>query len=254
MKTKLYLLFILFSSMAFSQSTLNDYEMAYIPVRFKFQKEDNQFRLNTTIKAFLKQKGFEAYLSGDVLPEGFLDYNCNKVFVNVVEENTTFVTKLKVEFRDCKDAVLFVTDLGESRIKEYTPAHNEALVKALKSFDKAKYKFSGKTYFDEEAQLKLKGREVENISEEVTKVIKSEKEVKYEKVQKTPKTEDVQLVTKVINQATKEELVLRKTSSPDVYLCSRSGKNGVALSKDGVWYFEYYQNEKLISEEIDIKF
>jgi len=121
-----------------------------------------------------------------------MDYNCNKVFVDVIEDNTVFKTAIKVEFKDCKNVVLFTTDFGETREKSVAKAYNDALQLSLKSFDKAKYKFSGKTYYDQEAQEKLKGREVENVSEEVTKVIKSEKEVKYEKVEKAPKPESNQ--------------------------------------------------------------
>ncbi|WP_411377692.1 hypothetical protein [Flavobacterium psychrophilum] len=170
------LVFALISSVTYSQSSLNDYEMAIIPSKFEFQKEDNQYRISSTIKAFLKQKGFEAYVSTDVLPEGFLDYNCNKIFVNVLEENTLFSTRIKIEFKNCKQLVLFTTDLGESREKELGKGYNQALLLALKSFDKARYKFSGKTYYDEEAQEKIKSRDVHSISSEVTKITKSKKE------------------------------------------------------------------------------
>ena len=248
------LAFALISSLSFSQSTLNDYQMAIIPSRFEFQKEDNQYRINSTIKAFLKQKGFEAYLSTDVLPEGFLDYNCNKVFVNVLEENTMFSTKIKIEFKDCKNVVLFTTDLGESREKERAKSYNQALLLTLKSFDKAKYKFSGKTYYDEEAQEKLKSRDVENVSKEVTKVIKSENGVTYEKVTTNDKPTTNETFIKVINQANQQELVLYKTTRNAIYLCNLNGKNGVVFAKNEVWFFEYLDNEKLVSEKLDIKF
>ncbi|WP_300569392.1 hypothetical protein [Flavobacterium sp.] len=254
MKKIALFLFIVFSNLSFAQASLNDYEMALIPSKFDFQKEDNQFRINSTIKAFLKQKGFEVYLSNDVLPEGFTDYNCNKVFVNVVEENSMFLTKLKVEFKDCHNVVLFTTDVAESKIKELGQAYNQALLTTLKSFDKAKYKFSGKTYYDQEAQEKLKGREVENVSEEVTKVIKSEKEVKYEKVEKAPKPENNQPFVKVINKITNEAMVLYKTTRSAIYLCDLNEKSGVVFAKNEVWFFEYLENDKLVSEKLDIKF
>ena len=132
-------------------------------------------------------------------------------------------------------------------------SYNEALLLTLKSFDKAKYKFSGKTYYDQEAQEKLKQREVENVSEEVTKVIKSEKEVKYEKVEKGQKPVKAEPIIKVINQATKEELVLFKTTKPAVYLCTQDGKNGIVFAKNDTWFFEYVENNQLVSEKIDIK-
>ncbi len=251
------LIFTLISSLSFSQSSLNDYEMALIPAKFDFQKTENEYRVNATIKAFLKQKGFETYLSSDVLPEGFADYNCNKVTVNAIEENTMFSTKIKIEFKDCKNVVLFTTDLGESRDKELAKGYNQALLIALKSFDKAKYKFSGKTYYNEEAQEKLKSREVENVSTEVTKVIKSEKGVTYEKVDKVAKVEKPETneaFVKVVNQANSEELVLYKTTRNAIYLCNNNGKSGIVFAKNEVWFLEYLDNGKLVSERLDIKF
>ncbi|ENA1794192.1 hypothetical protein ABF176_001004 [Flavobacterium psychrophilum] len=248
------LVFALISSVTYSQSSLNDYEMAIIPSKFEFQKEDNQYRISSTIKAFLKQKGFEAYVSTDVLPEGFLDYNCNKIFVNVLGENTLFSTRIKIEFKNCKQLVLFTTDLGESREKELGKGYNQALLLALKSFDKARYKFSGKTYYDEEAQEKIKSRDVHSISSEVTKITKSEKGVTYEKVTKQDALVTSEVFVKVVNQANQQELLLYKTSREGIYLCNQNGKNGVVFAKDEVWFFEYLENGKLISEKLDVNF
>ncbi|EKT4500288.1 hypothetical protein [Flavobacterium psychrophilum] len=248
------LVFALISSVTYSQSSLNDYEMAIIPSKFEFQKEDNQYRISSTIKAFLKQKGFEAYVSTDVLPEGFLDYNCNKIFVNVLEENTLFSTRIKIEFKNCKQLVLFTTDLGESREKELGKGYNQALLLALKSFDKSRYKFSGKTYYDEEAQEKIKSRDVHSISSEVTKITKSEKGVTYEKVTKQDALVTSEVFVKVVNQANQQELLLYKTSREGIYLCNQNGKNGVVFAKDEVWFFEYLENGKLISEKLDVNF
>ncbi|EKT4549395.1 hypothetical protein JE952_001010 [Flavobacterium psychrophilum] len=248
------LVFALISSVTYSQSSLNDYEMAIIPSKFEFQKEDNQYRISSTIKAFLKQKGFEAYVSTDVLPEGFLDYNCNKIFVNVLEENTLFSTRIKIEFKNCKQLVLFTTDLGESREKELGKGYNQALLLALKSFDKARYKFSGKTYYDEEAQEKIKSRDVHSISSEVTKITKSEKGVTYEKVTKQDALVTSEVFVKVVNQANQQELLLYKTSREGIYLCNQNGKNGVVFAKDEVWFFEYLESGKLISEKLDVNF
>ncbi|MES2813076.1 MAG: hypothetical protein V4670_11450 [Bacteroidota bacterium] len=237
MSKKLIILFILFiSALGMAQSGLNDYNMAIIPAKFEFQREDNQYRINSTIKAFLKQKGFEVYLSSDVLPEGFIDYNCNKVFVKVVEDNSMFKTALKIEFKDCKNNVLFTTDFGESREKDYGKAYNEALLLTLKSFEKAKYKYSGKTYYDEEAQEKLKSMDKVDVS--VANV----------------KTEKNEISVKVYNSTTKEELVLFKTSKQDIYLCNYNGKSGVVVYKESNWFFEAIENDKVTSIKLDIKF
>lgn len=236
MKKLLLLTIMLISGTGIAQASLNDYNMAIIPAKFEFQKEDNQYRINSTIKAFLKQKGFQAYLSNDVLPEGFMDYNCNKVFVNAVEESSMFKTAIKIEFKDCRNNLLFATDFGETREKEYGKAYNEALLLSLKSFDKAKYKYSGKTYEEEEVEARLSATDKVEVS--VASV----------------KTEKNEISVKVFNTSTKEELVLYKTSKQDVFLCNRNGKNGVVLAKGGVWFFESIENEKVSSDKLDIKF
>ncbi|WP_073311728.1 hypothetical protein [Flavobacterium terrae] len=235
MKKIIFLLVMLLSLIASSQSSLNDYNMAIIPARFDFQKEDNQYRINSTIKTFLQQKGFEVYLTSDDLPEGFMDYNCNKLVVKAIEENTTFVTKLKVEFRDCKGKLLFATDLAETREKVFAKAYNQVLLKTLSTFSKANYRYSGKTYFDEEADEKIKNRDVENVSVEVVK-----KEINESYV-------------RVLNKTNQKELLLYRTSNPNVFLSIYSGSNGIVVSKENNWFFEYIDGDKTASEKLDIK-
>lgn len=237
MGKKVLFVFILFTSfLGMAQSSLNDYNMAIIPARFDFQKEDNQYRINSTIKAFLQQKGFEVYLSSDNMPEEWLDYNCGKVFVNVITKVNMFATKLQIEFKNCKNKVLFTTDYGESRSKEYSKSFNEALQLSLKTFSKANYKYSGKTYFDEEADEKIKNRDVENVSVEVVEKEKNESFIK------------------VFNKVNQKGLILYKTSKPNIYLSIYNGRNGVVVSKENVWFFEYIDGDKITSEKIDIKF
>lgn len=220
----------------FSQAQLlNDYNMAIIPAKFNFQDSDNQYRINYTIKSFLQSKGFEAYVNNEILPEGFNDYNCNKVFVDVAEENTMFSTKIKVIFKDCKNNILFTTDLGESREKDLPKAYNFALQAALKSFSKANYVYNGKTYFDEEAQEKIKSREVVNVTEQALKVEKNE------------------AFTKVLNKISGKEMILYRTSKPSTFLANYNGKSGVVVNKGAFWFFEFLDGDKVVSEKLDIK-
>lgn len=222
--------------LGYSQNTLNDYQKVLIPAKFSFQKEANQYRINTTIKSYLKQKGFEVYLDNEDIPEGFIDYNCNKLFVNASEQNSLFVTRIKIEFKDCKGTILFATDIGESKEKDFATAYNLATIQALKSFEKAKYKFSGKSYDDDEVEEKLKEREVESVSVTQVNVEKNE------------------LFIKVVDKLSHSELILYKTSKAELYLTTFNGNQGVVFSKSGVWYVEYLQNGKVVSKKLEIKF
>ncbi|WP_136668906.1 hypothetical protein [Flavobacterium sp. H122] len=235
MKKTAVIVVLLISMISFGQS-LNDYNMAIIPAKFSFQKSDNEYRVNATVKAFLKEKGFVAYLSTDNLPEGFLDYKCNKIYVDGVEENTMFVTKIKFVFKDCYGTVLFSTDLGESREKEYAVSYNLAAIQALKTFEKAKYKYSGKTYFDEEAQEKLK--KIDKVEVAEVKVLTQKNELFY----------------KITDKLSSTELTLYRTSKPDLFLTTFKGRNGIVLYKESTWFFEFVDGEKVVSEKLDIKF
>ncbi|WP_235819736.1 hypothetical protein [Flavobacterium davisii] len=225
----------LFSLTSLGQS-LNDYKIALIPSKFSFQNEDNQYRINTTVKMYLKQKGIEAYLSNEKLPEDFLDYNCDKLFINAVEENTIFSTKIKFEFKDCRGNILFTTDLGESREKDVATGYNLATIQSLGSFNKANYKFSGKSFDDEIVQAKLKEMNKEEITE--TKIVTVKTELSYE----------------LIDKITGENLVLYKTSTPFVFLTSFKNRNGMVVKKDNTWFFEYLEEERVNREKIDISF
>ena len=44
------------------------------------------------------------------------------------------------------------------------------------------------------------------------------------------------------------------TSNPTMYTAIKENVTGVLISKDNQWFFEYYQDEKLISEKINVKF
>ncbi len=47
---------------------------------------------------------------------------------------------------------------------------------------------------------------------------------------------------------------LLKSTSPNVYIAESGNLIGVVYSEAGKWYFEYYQGDQLVSEELGIKF
>jgi hypothetical protein len=44
------------------------------------------------------------------------------------------------------------------------------------------------------------------------------------------------------------------TSLKDLYIAAKGSLQGVLISKNNEWFFEYYQNEKLLSEKVEVKF
>jgi hypothetical protein len=232
MKSKILLLFILTSSYAFSQS-VNDYQYVIVPVKYDFLSKEDQYGLNTLTKLLLQKYGFKVYLSNEEIP---LDLDrCNFLYANVTENSGMFNTKLKVALNDCKEKVVFETQFGSSREKEFAVAYNQAFRESGKSFDKLNYKYNGKNNF--------------SITQKPSKTIVSETDSEtFYFAQPTDNG------FQVIDNEPKVIMKLYNTSQKNVFLGIKGTINGVVISKENHWFFEYYENGKLISELLNLKF
>jgi len=246
MKIKITLLLFFVCNLLFAQESLNEYQYALVPSKFSFQKENNQYQLNTLSKLFMEKYGFVTYLDSDNLPKDFVDYNCNKVYVDVVSNNSFFVTKLTIQLKDCKNTVLYSSPEGISRDKEYKVAYNEALRMAFNSFDVLKtYKFQPSN-----KSLGIIGERTpiqESVSKENPKAEVSFSEPLFAK----PFGNGFQLLTNNTN-IPQYVMTIFKTSSQDTYIASKGNVNGILIRKGIGWYFEYYKDNVLVSELISI--
>ena len=58
----------------------------------------------------------------------------------------------------------------------------------------------------------------------------------------------------VVNNEPKVILRLFNTSQKNVFIAERETIKGVVILKNGQWFFEYYENAKLVSESWNLKF
>lgn len=204
-------LVILFTNLVFAQE---NYKKALIPAKFKFQSEENQYRLNATLKAYFTEKGFEAFLDNEPLTEGFSNENCNKIFVVLESNNSLFVTKLTLKIKDCKNSELFTSIEGKSREKSLAKAYNDALMQVLKSI----------------------------------------KNLNFNKIDAFVNTNVVEQKPIVANTNWKvKNSSLLPSSIPNVSFCKINGINGIVYPKNNKWFFEYEQNQKVIYKEIELE-
>ena len=234
MKSKILLLFILISSYAFSQS-VNDYQYVIVPVKYDFLSKEDQYGLNTLTKLLLQKYGFKAYLSNEEIPLNTDNQRCNFLYADVTQDKSLFVTKVKVALKDCKEKLLFETQFGSSREKEFAVAFNQAFRESGKSFDKLNYKYNGKNN--------------SSITQEPSETIVSEinSETFYFA---QPTTNGFQ----VVDSEPKVIMKLYTTSQKNVFIGLKGNTNGVVISKNGKWFFEYYDGDKLVSESINLRF
>ena len=240
MKKAFLVLFSLFSFLSFAQS-VNDYEFVMVPIKFEFQRDENEYRLNTLLKYRLEEYGFQAFYTSDQLNTNYND-RCRYLNVNVVNESGLFTTKLYITFKDCNNAIVYQSVTGTSKTKDRKKAYTEALEEALTSVKTLKYKFTGK-----------KTESIVEVSKPVlvteTAVAKTEL-VNENSLFAQPITNGFQLV----DTTPKVVLKMFRTSQPDYYTATSADKSGVVFKKNNEWFFEYYQNDQLISEKLNIKF
>jgi hypothetical protein len=237
MKKVLFLILFLTTSLGFSQS-LNDYKYAIVPSKFEFLKEKDQFRLNTLTKLLMEKYGFITYYDSDVLPNEVVESNCNKVYVDVKSNGNLFVTKLTVVLKDCKNAVVYTSIEGRSREKELQVAYNQALREAFSSFDKLEYKYSGNSNVNSKSNV----NENSNSKSPLLNQMLFAKPLGPNLIQLLTNDTDIPNLV----------LTISKTNNPSIFIVEEAMRQGVVYKNNNEWIFDYYENEKLISEKLNI--
>jgi hypothetical protein len=237
---KLFFLFLLFSSIfVFAQKNLNPYKYVIIPSRFEFQNEDNQYGLNMLLKYKFDQLGFTVYMESEGLPKFILDSRCLALYPFIKESGGVFVTKLKLEVRDCYGEVLFLTKEGSSRDKSYKVAYNQALRSSLNSFNGYSLQYSAKNNLTNT-----------NLSSNTSS----------QNLISNTKLSDAHLVFKplrtsfVILDSDTQEVIftIYLSKKSDTYFIK--GESGLIYKNNNNWFREYFENEKVVIEQLDIRF
>jgi len=262
MKIKLLLTALLCSVVGFAQS-VNDYRAVIVPLRYDFIKTDNQYRLATLTKSNLLKAGFEAYYTNEQLPDGLTD-RCQVLYIDVKKDNGFLVTKLFIELKDCYGQVVYTSEMGKSKEKEYEVAYKEALDNAFKSIYALHYKYSGKSVAPSRT-VAQKNTAESLAAATVAPAAAAVKVAQPNAVATTasPDLKDPNLLYaqptesgyQLIDKTPKVVMKLLKTSQANVYIAIKDNVQGsLILKEDGQWYFESYQNDKLVSEKIVVKF
>ncbi|MGY5352431.1 hypothetical protein ACXGQW_07695 [Wenyingzhuangia sp. IMCC45533] len=200
-----------------------------VPKKFSFQVRKNQYKLNRNAKEFFEKEGFTTYYD-DELPENF--DKCSAYIISLDKKSKARSQSLWVLINDCNKNLVIKSKEGKSRLLEVSRSYNEALDKALKSIKNETLA----TVSSEKKQVTVKGLES----------LKQKSIYSFKK--KTDKT--WVLVSK---ENTDIELTCLLTSQDDVLIAKRNNLNGVLLKQNNAWFFEYYLNDELQSERIEIR-
>ena len=119
--------FILLTNVLFAQNTLDAYKYVIVPDKFDAFKEVDKYQLNSLTKFLFEKYGFQTLSEKTAYPSEVINNPCLAVTAKFNDHSSMFTTKVNVDLIDCYNKVVFSTDIGKSKIKEYKLSYHEAL-------------------------------------------------------------------------------------------------------------------------------
>ncbi|WP_299129562.1 hypothetical protein [uncultured Winogradskyella sp.] len=240
----------------FGQNEVNNYKYVIVPKSFDFTKGEDQYQLNSIAKFLFNKYGFIAYFEGEDYPKDLRLNSCLALEADVYEVKGGFLkTKLEIALKNCNDKIVVTSKVGESKLKNYGKAYNQALRDAFITFKNSNYKYTP----------------VNDADIELTAVSPSENETISEPLERAtnPKIDQQELVAnfnsetiyyaqpiengyQLIDSEPKIIMILLKTSAPDIFMVK--DKNAMVIKKNNQWLFTENQGDKLIEKRLNIKF
>ncbi|MCF6350696.1 MAG: hypothetical protein L3J23_06645 [Flavobacteriaceae bacterium] len=246
-KISLLILFIALSNHFVIAQNLNAYKYIIIPNKFDFLKTPDQYQLNALTKFLFEKENFITLFENERLPSELYENSCLGLHVKVIKKAIFLTTVLKIQLIDCKNEVVFISEKGSSKIKDFKRAYQKALRNAFKSIPLLNYNYSD--------SVKVKPKQDKNfeLKREVTKKEITTKSTHLEKTD-TPilyaqKNENG---FQLVDNTPKIIYVILTTNKKDVYLLKN--KKGILYKKNGKWFVEYYKNNKLKSKNLQVEF
>lgn len=242
MKIIAFFISVLITITSYSQNTLNNYKYVLVPEKFEIFKTENQYGLNTLTKMLLEDKGFTVYMANAALPPELAANKCNALKAELADKKGFFVTSISLVLKDCQGNIVFKSKEGKSREKEWQAAYDEALRDAYSSLKSTPYTYDSTAATQQVAAAAPAAQPQAPAPATVADITGT--------LYAQPTANGYQL----IDTAPKKVLTLLKTSLPDHYIAEGGPSGGVVFKMNEEWIFEYYKDNKLVSQKLTIKF
>jgi hypothetical protein len=235
---KIVLLLVLFT-FTFSVAQEN-YKYAIVPKKFSFFSDENEYNTSSMTKSFFEKEGFVVYYDTDEFPSELANNRCMAFYVNVLKKSNMFITKINFELKDCANKIIYTSIQGSSKEKEYQKSYNESFRLALVTM---------------KGQLNFTNTSTGNAIIEKETVTATPIAVESKNIPKEGLTAiAIQNGYKLVDSVPSVIYELLATSIENVFTAKKGTISGTFLKKNTGWYFEFYQNDQLVSEKVDVKF
>lgn len=254
-KAFLFLLFLMGTSIFSQENNLEKYKYILVANKFDFLEESDQYQTSSLTKFLLKKTGFQVFLDNESYPEEIANNRCLTLFATVIDESGMLTTKNRIQLEDCKGKVVYLSEIGKSKIKEYKRAYQEAIRKAYLSMEDFKYNFNPLPIVVEEnddIEEILIEKEVSKTI--VTPIIQKEidKEINSKTVTKVLYAQSIENGYQLVNTKPEVVFIILKSNVKNTFIIK--GKDGTLSKKGNNWLAEYYENNNLIRKIYEVKF
>ena len=113
------------------QEKLSNYSFIVVPKQFSFQFEEDQYQLNSLLKFLFNKNGFHAYFDEE-LPDV---RRCDGLRAEVKGDPGFVWCTVSISIKDCDGNIIYTSEEGKSKLKEYNKMYIEALRRAFESIE-----------------------------------------------------------------------------------------------------------------------
>ena len=245
------------------EKKVNNYKFIVVPDQFDFLKQKDEYKTSSLTKFLLKKNGFTVVLNSEQYPKDLRDNPCSGLKALVLDKSSMFKVKVIIELRDCSNKILYTSDEGVSKLKEFKKGFQEAIRNAHASMNDITYEpFLLETIEKDKKEIVTVNpvlvKEVKEVKLEVElPVINNIEAAQISPINNIalsttlyaqPKENGFQL----INLKPQVVFVILNTSVKGVFVIK--DKNGLLYKKGGNWIAEFYENGKLIEKKYQVKF
>lgn len=262
MLKKILVLIVLFNAVmiAHSQDNLNDYKYILVPNEFEFSKVEDQYSLNSLTKFLFNKEGFIAYLEDEKLPNDLRNARCMALTVDILNDKSgLFKTKLVIVLKDCDGKEIMRSKVGESRLKKYDRAYNEALRNAFDSFKSLDYSYKDKENKPEviteesiENKEEKTSPEVDEIEEKSIVNTKIKRQAEVDKNKEVLYAQTIDEGYQLVNNEPKVVMILLTTSAEYIFMVKH--KQAIVYKENDAWIYYEFNGKTKIKKILIIKF
>lgn len=237
------------------QAQFDTFKYVVVPVQFKAFTQANLHKTSTLIKYYLDQRGYPAvYDLGE--SEELVSSPCLAVYTRLNDNSGMFTTKVSLTFLDCEGKIVFETQEGRSKEKDYQTAFKEAIEQAMLSFNGMNYSYRPPPEAQQKEESAVQAEPSPPVPPPPAPVVGTAAvAINKQEIGEVLYAQAIENGFQLVDSSPKVRMKLMKSSRENTYIALIDGQpKGTIYQKDDTWIHEYVKDGEIIQTPLNIKF